>query len=236
MAISCNVRTDGGYHHRIARARARHGKLQRIGCTPIFFFPLPSTTEIATIYNDAIALPPEIVQIYNDVTADGFPLRPASNPQDLRQPCFRPSRADYGRIPLPGSLPFPPTYAGTPTSYMVAPISEAYMTKGLAMRLFPLPNQVYSITFTAKVRPQQVTAAMLDAAHDGAGCSVSPVVPHGWDETFVLPIATYHFSTMPFWKDAEKAAVAKANYSRTLDKLRTASPQRSRPIRFVASF
>jgi hypothetical protein len=194
-------------------------------------FPFTQNALAATIYNDAIPLPAEIVKILPDVIVDDSVfLQPANTEAQLNSIITLRQTNDYGR-PYPFRRRAIPSEPGVPAAYMVDTIGSS--ATGAApqryLRLSPWPVAAHSVSFMAKVKPIPVTVASIDAANNGAACTTEVPVPIGWDETYLLPIALQHFTGSPFWNNQGAAQEIARRYQQAITDLPMSHPQSHRP-------
>lgn len=184
------------------------------------------------IYNDAIALPSEIVAVLSDVVIDNRALLVATTSETQLNSILRLHKTtDYGRPRPIRNQPFSPA-PGIPSAYFIDSIATTGNTAAPTryMRLSPWPVNTHTITFNARIAPANITTADLDAANNGAACTKEIPVPNGWDETYLLPIAMQHFTASPFWNNQAAMPEIRRRYEWTLQTLPLSNPQRDRQV------
>ena len=189
----------------------------------------------ATLYNDAVAISGDIIEVLGNVTLDdAITLRAATNEANLYSESAIFSSSDYGRVHESRIAARPPI-PGQPRAYYIANINPN--TSGgqptLYMRLCPYPTAVHAIRFRARVKPPTVTVDDLDAANNGADCAKEIPMPFGWHESFLLPIAKQHFTACPFFNnDSQREEISRA-FKVAMENLSRTRGQSARPLNFV---
>ena len=210
--------------------------LENAAGTLAFQNPLRETVsgETATVWNDALPLSADIIEILGGVTLDDtVTLRAATNEQNLFNESCVYGTSDYGRQ-FPTQIAARPPVPGQPRAYYVEsvnPNTNAAIAP-LYMRLAPYPIDQHVIRFRARVRPPKVAVSDLDASNNGASCTRQIAIPAAFDETFLLPIAKQFFTGSAFFNNnAQKEEIARAAKA-AMEDLDLMRGQASRPLVF----
>lgn len=188
-----------------------------------------------TVYNDAVAISADIIEVLGNVTLDdSITLRAATNEANLYSESAIYGSSDYGRTHESRIAARPPV-PGQPRAYYIANLNPN--TSGgqptLYMRLCPYPTTRHVVRFRARVKPPAVAVSDLDAANNGAACTKQIPIPFGWDESFLLPIAKQHFTACPFFNNASQREEIARAFKTAMENLDRTRGQSARPLNFV---
>jgi hypothetical protein len=144
-----------------------------------------TSSATGTVYHDAINLAASVTKIEPPVFLAGkWELYPADDPRDQYSPNYY--STDHGRRRHhAGFLWETEKNVGTPEVYTVER-NLTYANEITArIRLAPLPDTTYSLKYRQRHAAYRVTS-LAD--------TVTSLVPHGYNETLLMPIARYLFS------------------------------------------
>jgi hypothetical protein len=194
----------------------------------VFVSGLPGSGTLAgTCYASAAILPDEVIQIGKEpYILNSHILTPRN--QDVY-------RRDYGR-----RTRITPVWSegatGTPIHYWIETLNDSATGKLLKFfRVSPMPTGQVLVNMTARVAPPEIVVADLDAANDGAATTKVIPVPNGWHESYLLPIALFHYMGSPFFKNSDVKQSIAARYTAALNHLQSLQPQADNPTSLLAT-
>lgn len=164
------------------------------------FMGVTGTGLVATVYGDAVALDSASMTVIEPVEIPQWgPLTPSTRPFQY----WVGSRQNSDGLLLNGSLQSKPT--GRPCEWTVETrnIATNAFTQRI-LRVFPMPDSAYSLSFRVQVKPPVYSQSDLYA---GTSYGVDPgtIIPFDWVESTLLPEVLRRFSTHPaFDGDVEK--------------------------------
>lgn len=199
------------------------------GATKKLIYPFSGATGAvpATLYGDVMVLAATDSEVRNQVHhADGRPLTPVTNIEDLRRPRYFPD-SDYGRGSL---LPTLAPTIGNPDKYLAENFiltDGTNQTLARRVRVHPLPVALTQISILVTVRAPFF--ASTDLGSDGSPSTRTFLVPDNYHERFLKPIFLEKWASSPWFRDdaarrgiADNAAAARRALSEK--RLQTAHP------------
>ncbi len=184
----------------------------------------------ATVWADALALPPYVVSVIEPVEMPLLPfLQPVSDRFQFRsynQPFQPTSRrgsqgGNYTRYITANKQ------VGIPVVYLVESFYDETKTDlPLFLRVNPMPQTAYPITMSVTIKPPTITSQDID--FDNGGSDPLTLLPIEWHESVLLPVAVQRFSTHPAFKGASSPAEMMRQYQMAFKQLKTRRPNVNR--------
>lgn len=182
----CTIVIDG---------HAVDNQIRNNSASAVLKFPYGGTTgsKTATVYQDCIPLPADVLALYGPVRVDGMEILPRPSADVSSR-----SQDDYGAhidfIETPIVRPRASASAGRSMAYWLETWTAGDTADPtLRMRLGP-PNSTSGVLeYRASLKPPVLT--------DIASTSELPI-PFGFDQTVFLPIARQKLTACPFFRDS----------------------------------
>lgn len=186
-------------------------------------------THTATIYQDSLELPADVLEVHGPVRLDRRPMTPITSPYEYT----RGNAVEDFKFHL--SSPRPDVVMGRvsemadrPVGYQVDTWSpDDVSPPRVRIRLFPAPLYAATVDCTVMLAPPRLAAIDSTAALP---------IPFGHVESTFLPIAVKKLRGSPFWRGVIGDPEIEAGYQTALSLLAEANPSKQSGIRLRTLF
>lgn len=190
----------------------------------------------ASVWGDSLPLDVTVDRVIGAVLAnEQWPIEKRNNRDDAMTRIF-PDPTDYGwrMRPLPARH-----VQGIPVAYWVEAV---YYTDGttannkasLRMKLFPMPQQAYTIEYDVRVKPPRLVVS--DLGTDGADSTMSLPIAADMIESILRPIFLKRWSASPWFRDKESRAAIADEAKEAMGLLLQYRPQQPSNRRIIPRF
>lgn len=167
------------------------------------FMGASTSGAVATVYGDAVPLAASVLTVLGPVEIpEQVELCAVHGPQEFR----RAVGTGFSRTASATTYSSQAKPQGQPTHWTVETrhLAGNAFTQRL-LRVTPMPDRAYSLTYRARVKPPVYGLADL---YSGTSYAVDPgtVVPFDWAESTLLPVALQRFSAHPAFDNPELVA------------------------------